>query len=418
MTGQRSEWKVTGVDRQGYAAVAPVLHESLLFPGDPVSFLERWRPLMDAQGYGRVLVAWDGEQAVGSTNAFPFEMTLPGGPRPVAGVTAVGVWPTHRRRGVLTALMRRQLADTRERGEKVAALWASEGGIYGRFGYGAASVQHRVSVDRPHDLLSADVPRDPSLTTVLAPPQEARADLARVHRAVAPTRPGDYQRDESWWDRLLRDDPQTRGESGPLRAVVVHDTRAPVGYALYRSHRVPVADGGLRGVLDVREVAAATPAARTALYEHLFTRDLVIRVNFEHLPVDDPLWSLVADPLRLEVRPRVALWIRLVDLPGALAERSYAAPVDVVLEVADRHAPWNAGRWRLRADRAGASCDPASDAPDLSLDAAHLGAAFLGQFTVGAKVAAGTVAEHTPGAADLLDTALRVPRAPLCGVIF
>ncbi|QRN79811.1 MAG: hypothetical protein JK586_16740, partial [Nocardiopsis sp. BM-2018] len=65
-----------------------------------------------------------------------------------------------------------------------------------------------------------------------------------------------------------------------------------------------------------------------------------------------------------------------------------------------------------------ASCDPASDAPDLSLDAAHLGAAFLGQFTVGAKVAAGTVAEHTPGAADLLDTALRVPRAPLCGVIF
>ncbi len=216
----------------------------------------------------------------------------------------------------------------------------------------------------------------------------------------------------------MRDDAQTRGESGPLRAVVVHDARTPVGYALYRSHRVPVADGNLRGVLDVREVAATAPAARAAVYEHLFTRDLVIRVNFEHLPVDDLLWTLAADPMRLEARPRVALWIRLVDLPGALAERSYAAPVDVVIEVTDRHAPWNQGRWRLRADRSGATCEPALDAPDLSLDAAHLGAAFLGQFTVGAKVAAGTVTEHTPGAADLLDTALRVPRAPLCGVIF
>ena len=419
MTDQhRPEWKVTGTDRDGFAAVAPVLHESLLFPGDPASYLERTRRLMDVQGYERVLVAWDGEQAVGSTNAFRFEMTLPGGPRPVAGVTAVGVWPTRRRQGVLSALMRRQLADTRDRGEKVAALWASEGGIYGRFGYGAASVQHRVSVDRPHGLLSAQVPRDPSLTTVLAPPQEVRADLARVHRDVAPTRPGDYRRDGSWWDRLLRDDPDARGDSGPLRAVVVHDSRTPVGYALYRSHRVPLADGNLRGVLDVREVAAATPAARVAVYEHLFKRDLVMRVDFEHLPVDDPLWSLAADPLRLEARPRLALWIRLVDLPGALAERSYAAPVDVVLEVADRHAPWNAGRWRLRADRSGATCEATPHAPDLSLDASHLGGAFLGQFTLGAKAAAGTVTEHAPGAADLLDTALRVPRAPLCGIVF
>jgi predicted acetyltransferase len=415
---QRPEWKVTGTDREGFAAVAPVLHESLLFPGDCASFLERVRPLADAQGYERVLVAWDGDRAVGTTNAFPFEMTLPGGPRPVAGVSAVGVWPTYRRQGVLSALMRRQLADIRDRGEKVAALWASEGVIYGRFGYGAASVQHKVSVRQPHNRLASDAPRDPLLTTVLAPALEVRADVERVHRVVAPTRPGDYQRDESWWNRLLRDSPKLRGDSAELKAAVVRDGDTPVGYALYFSRRVRAADGGVRGELDVWEVAATTPAARVAVYEHVFSRDLVTRVEFAHLPVDDPIWSLIADPQCLEVSPRVALWIRLVDLPGALAERSYAAPVDVVIEVADRYAPWNEGRWRLRADRSGATCEPTSDAPDLTLDAAHLGAAFLGQSTLGAKVLAGTVTEHTPGAADLLDTALRVPRAPLCGVIF
>ena len=311
-------WTLRAGGKDDFPAIVEVVGEALLGTEDSEFWIERLDPVLAEQDYGRMLVvlesdrpAGDREAAdpravgdgrvIGSVNAFPFRMTVPGGTQAVAGVTGVGVWPTRRRQGVLSALMRRQLADIRERGEKVAALWASEGVIYGRFGYGAASVQHKVSVRQPHNRLASDVPRDPSLTTVLAPALEVRTDVERVHRAVAPNRPGDYQRDGSWWNRLLRDSPKLRGDSAELKAAVVRDGDTPVGYALYFSRRVRAADGGVRGELDVWEVAATTPAARVAVYEHVFSRDLVTRVEFAHLPVDDPIWSLIAELRQITV---------------------------------------------------------------------------------------------------------------------
>ncbi|MEE2040536.1 GNAT family N-acetyltransferase [Nocardiopsis sp. CT-R113] len=417
--GSAPEWTVRGIDRTEHPEVVRVVGEALLSSEDPAAGLEERRARWDVLGYDRFRVAVEGDRIVGATNHFPFEMALPGGPRAVAGVTGVGVWPTRRRRGVLSALMRRQLADIHASGGRYAALWASEGAIYDRFGYGAASMEMSATVRLPHTALRADAPRDPALEVELHQPGEVLAEMARVHREVAAVQVGQFQRDDLWWSRIIRDVPEERAGRSPLKAAVVRGPDGPLGYALYRTR----ADwewgvGGPHGEVFVKELTATAPAARTALYEHVLSRDLTTATHLKDVAVDDPLWSLVVDRQRIAASVHTALWVRLVDVPGALSERSYAAPVEAVVEVSDRYAPWNAGRWRIGADRGGARVESTQDAPDVSLDVSHLGAAYLGQHTLSSRVAAGVVTEHTPEAAERLDAALNVPRAPLCGIVF
>jgi predicted acetyltransferase len=418
---ERTAWTVRGTDRDEFPEVLRVVGEALLAGDDQDTMAERALPFHDAVGYDRVLVAVDGEgdaeEVVGATNHFPFEMALPGGPRPVAGITAVGVWPTYRRRGVLSALMRRQLAGIRASGGRYAALWASEGAIYGRFGYGPAATEMETAVQRQYGVLRPDAPRDPALRVRLADPAGVRDDLERVHREVAAAQVGQFQRGSHWWDRILRDKPDSRGGKSPRLAAVVSGPQGPLGYALYRTLN-KWADDGAGGEVHVEEVLATAPAAWTALFEHLFNRDLTHRVKFDFLAEDNPLRHLVVDRDRVVPTLYTSLWMRLVDVQGALAERSYAVPVEAVVEVADRHAPWNAGRWRIGADRGGARVEAVQDAPDVSLDVSHLGAAYLGQTSLEGYLRAGLLTEHTPGAVAGLDAALHRADAPFCGRIF
>ncbi|CAL9364375.1 N-acetyltransferase Eis [Nocardiopsis dassonvillei] len=367
----------------------------------------------------RFVVAREGGRVVGTANSHPFSLSVPGGPRPAAGVTGVGVRPTHRRRGVLTALMRYQLADLRRRGEHLAILWASEGGIYGRYGYGRALLQSTFSVSRARAALRPDAPRDASLTLELAEPADVLPDLDLLHRAAQAERPGGFPREGNWWKLRLWMLSRPRPDTSDLRAVLVRDARGrPVGAAL---HRVTTGygEGGLpTGTVTVQEMNALTPAARTALYEYLLDTDLTVETEVVGLPEDDPLPALLADPAQAVRRGGGSLWLRLVDVPAALAERTYATPLDTVIEVADRHAPWNAGRWHLETDGEHTRVEAVDADPDLSLDVAHLGAAHLGRGPVTTHVDAGTAAEHTPGAAARLDTALYTPRAPRCDTGF
>ncbi|MGW9348973.1 GNAT family N-acetyltransferase [Nocardiopsis flavescens] len=407
-------WTVRGTTAAEYPEVARVVGEALLIPAEALVGHERCDPLVEHE---RTLVALDGDRVVGAAASYAFSLSVPGGPRPVAGVSGVGVWPTHRRRGVLTALMRRQLADIRARGENLAVLWASEGGIYGRHGYGPASREARITVPRAHAALRPDAPRDPSLTVDLLTPEQARPALAEVHRRTLGERNGGFARADKWWPHLLRDDAHARGGAGHLLAAVASGPDGPRGYALYRV-RNAWEQNMPRGQVLVTEVASTSPAARVALYEHLFSRDLTVEAVFHDMPLDDPLPDLLADREQAAVTPFDALWARLVDLPGALSERSYAAPVDAVLAVTDRAAPWNAGTWRLEAGAAGARCSPAAGPADLSLDVSHLGAAYFGRRSLSGLAAAGLLTEHTPGAARSLDTALYEPLEPYCGVDF
>ncbi|MBR8743247.1 GNAT family N-acetyltransferase [Nocardiopsis sp. MG754419] len=423
-------WWIRPAGAGDFRAVVEVVGEALLSSNGFEASLERQAALRAESGFDRLLVAVetagpdeDGERVVGrervigSADAHPFRMRLPGGVRPVAGVAGVGVWPTRRRRGVLTALMRRQLSDLRDRDEKVAVLWASEGAIYGRFGYAPATEGFEASLSVPRTRLRPDAPRDHALVTELGRVPRARADLERVHAREAARRTGRIGRSSAFWDDLLRDTPDERDGRSALKAVVVSAPEGPQGYALYRTLN-KWRDGGAACEVHVRDIVALTPAARTALCAHLLSRDLVERVVFDAVPGDDPLRHLVTDPHRVVTRFDDALWLRLVDLPGALRERSYAAPVDTVLEVGDTHAPWNAGRWRLRADRSGAICERTDASPDLTLDTSPLAAAYLGGHTLTGHLRAGLIAEHTPDAAALLDLALTLPEAPFCDLDF
>lgn len=359
---------------------------------------------------GRFYGAFDGGRLVGTCGSFALELTVPGGPRPVAGVTWVGVAPTHHRQGIATAMMRRQLDDLHAAGEPVAALWASEGAIYQRFGYGPASFSLRVQVPSRAPLAR------PVATGGLRLVEPAEAALAPAFEQVRPHRVGWYARDADWWRYRLHDPEHARGGAGPLQAVVDETVEGEAGYALYatKSQWGPTPNG----TAQVRELVATGPQVAARLWRYLLDLDLIGTVDARGLPLDDPLLHLLAGPRTATPTVADALWVRLVDVPAALSARSYAAPVDVVLEVEDAFCSWNSGRVRLAADERGATCTPTTDPADLRLGAADLGAAYLGGPTLLARAGAGFVQELRPGTLTAVSRALSWSSLPSCPLVF
>jgi predicted acetyltransferase len=374
---------------------------------------------------GRTLAAFDGDTIAGTAGAFSFQMRVPGALAAVAGVSLVAVLPSHRRQGILSALMRRQLADVRERGEAVAVLFASESGIYGRYGYGRASWQAAYRLRRGEGALAPGGPTDPGLRLRVAEPLSVRAELARVYDLALAGRPGLHARTEPWWDRLLTDLSSEDESSAELRCVLAEDDSGPRAYAVFTSTERWDEDAGLpRGVLEVSEAIATDPAATAALWGNLLSRDLISDFRARMRPVDDPLLYLLADPRRVRSVVSDGLWVRLVDLGRALAQRHYACPVDVVIEVADELCPHNAGRWRLTAQAGAApagfraTCERTTAPADVVLPVWAAGAAYLGGTRLSAVAGAGLITEATPGSLAALSTAMSWEPAPWCPATF
>jgi predicted acetyltransferase len=398
------------------------------FHGSPLTPDER--QLVAAQlEFDRSLAAFDGATPVGTAAAYTFQLTVPGlQALPAAGVTWVAVLPSYRRRGVLSSLMRRQLADVRDRGEPLAVLWASESVIYSRYGYGRAMWHADFTLYRGEGTLAKTAPADSGLRLRLVDPQAARPELAKVYDAVLPSRPGFIARNDPWWQGVVYDPPDRRQGTSPLHCVLAEDDSGPRGYALYSGASRWDSDTSLpNSSLSVREMVGVDAAASAALAADLLSRDLTTEFRIRGRPVDDPLLYQLADPRRARPRLKDALWVRIIDVPGALARRRYACPADVVVEVRDGLLPSNAGRWRLAtAGVAGdghgleATCGPAgaSDAADVTLDVTELGAAYLGGTPLGGLAAAGLVTEGRPGAVRQLSAALSWDLAPWCPVNF
>jgi predicted acetyltransferase len=387
----------------------------------------RWPRLRRQFESERSLAAFDpalpaGLGLVGTTGVYSFQMAVPGAVFPVAGVTAVSVLPTHRRRGILRSLMHRQIADIAARGEEpIAALWASETPLYGRYGYGRASSHASFRFGRGEGALSALAPVDPSLTLQLAEPADVAAELAKVYDSVLSGQPGFFSRDQDWWERVLDDPAEDRAGSSPLRCVLAAGDDGVRGYALYRT-TARWEEGTVLpdGAISVWELMAADPAAGAALWQDLLSRDLVTSITADLRSADDPLLYQLHDSRRARVRLVDNLWVRIIDLPAALTRRAYSAPADVVLEVTDGLLPANAGRWRLRTAGPGGAADCArTDEPaDIALDVRELGAAYLGGTRLATLAAAGLVSELRPGAVAALSTAMSWDPAPWCPRIF
>ena len=347
---------------------------------------------------------------VGGAGVLPFTMTVPGARVATAGVTVVGVLPTHRRRGILMAMMRKQLDDVHERGEPLAALWASEGSIYGRFGYGLASLSGSVDVRREHGRFAAESAGDARMIDTA----EALEVLPPLYDSIAAATPGMVSRSPDWWElRTLDDSEWRRGGAGGLTRVLLELDGEPAAYALYRL-KMAWEHGSSTGSVNVVEAVGKTPAATRSIWRFLLDIDWMQSVNASLLPVDHPLLLFVPEPRRLRFRVQDALWARLVDVGAALSARTYAGEGSVVLAVTDAFCPWNDGVWRVEGGEARRSFDE----PELALDVAALGSVYLGGFGFTQLARAGRVEERAPGALQRADALFASEPAPWCPEIF
>jgi predicted acetyltransferase len=387
-------------------ALAPISHYFGSAGTPPADHMESVTRVLPE---GRMLAALEGDAIVGGAGAFEFDLTIPNGPVPVSGVTVVGVLPTHRRRGVLRELMRAQLDGVNQRGEPLAILWASEAGIYPRFGYGLASLSGDIEIHRAHGAYAR--PLEWGGRGRLVPLAEALEPVQDVYDRVAAETPGMLSRTREWWEARLLTDPEWRrsGRGEKACAVLELDGR-PEAYALYRLNFS--FEGNIStGVTEVVEAVGSSPAVTAAIWRFLLDVDWMQRLKAELLPLDHPLLLLVGELNRLSFRVGDALWVRLVDVGAALAARSYAGDGDVVLAVADAFCPWNDARFSLDGSKTTAP-------PDLRLDVDALGSAYLGGFTVGQLARAGRVEELTHGAVERADALFRTGRAPWTPEIF
>jgi predicted acetyltransferase len=372
---------------------------------------ERFRPLIELD---RTRCAFEDGRLVATCNAFPFELTVPGAALSTSGTTQVAVLPTHRRRGILRALMRAHLDDVHERGEPLAALWASESSIYTRFGFGCAAYTARLRIERAHGAFAE--PWAPAGRLRSIERGEALQILPGLFDRTRLLRPGVFSRSRDWWE--LRSAFERAPDRGPdLQYTIYERAGEPRGYLRWRYHAQHHPMGQRANELGLVELQALDPEAHRALWRFALDVDLIEYIEAWNQPLDDPIFFWLADPRRIECSLRDALWLRLVDVPEALAARAYTVPGRLVFELADQHCPWNAGRYELEASERGAQCKRTKAEPELRLGASELAAAYLGGNRLQTLARAGRVS-GSPEALRRADQLFAWDPLPWCPEIF
>jgi predicted acetyltransferase len=363
----------------------------------------------------RSIAAFDGDLIVGTTSVVSLRMTVPGGAEAsMAGVTSVGVAPTHRRRGILRSMMRRQLDDSHAQGYPIAALWASEPAIYQRFGYGMATRQLIGRVQRAHTEWLGPAPDDPGQVR-LVPPDAAAEQLGPVYDRIRTSTPGMIVRDEAWWKYRFHhmNAEHHRGGFGPMFYALHEGPEGPDAYAVHRM-RSDSRDGIEGGTVQVVEAVTTTPGSVRAMWSYLFGIDLMDIIEFWNRPPDDPLLSMQLDLRRMEPKAIDGMWLRLLDVPAALSERRYGAPGRLVFALRDEFCDWNSGTYELVASADGAECRSTDAEPELSFTSNELGAAYLGGARLRDLARAGRVVEHSAGSVARADAMFAGDREPWC----
>jgi predicted acetyltransferase len=379
-----------------------------------------WAKLQEPDRWLSAFESPESDVAVGGAAALSVRLTVPGGEVSAAAVTAVGVRPDYRRRGVLSALMRRQLRDVHAKGEPLAILWASEGAIYQRFGYGLATADGSFEISTSRTSFLRQPPPEGRVRMVS---EEESGDLIpAIYDAMRRVTPGAITRSHDWWTISVLADPEYSRQGASVKYRVVFEAEGkPEGYAIYRvksdwDHLGP------KGVLQVREAVAITPRALRGLWRYLFDVDLVSSVKVERAAVPNPLQHVLAEPRALGLVVTDGLWARLVDVPVALGARRYATTDELVFEVADTTCEWNAGRWRLctsgSTGTTEAVVERTDDAPDLVLDVADLAAIYLGGTSTVELAAVGRIEERTVGAVARADAMFAAGSTPWCMSMF
>jgi predicted acetyltransferase len=373
--------------------------------------LERFSQLFEPE---RARCAFDGDTMVGTLGVFSLDMTVPGARVACAGTTMVTVLPTHRRRGALRAMIAAHLEEARLRGDPIAALWASDSGIYHRFGYGMASVFAEAKIHRGHIGLHrmAAAP----LPVRLVGADEARDVIRPVYDRVASRRPGMYARDDRWWARRLRDPADDREGATAFRYAVVDGPDGVEGYVQYRLKPGDWAEHHGNGEVKVREILAETPQAAVSLWSFIMGHDLVATIETGFLAEDDPLFSILDGWRRAMPTLLDQLWVRILDISAALEGRRYSADGQLSVAVTDP-LDRSVTNFRLTVeDGIGTVTHHTGDA-ELTLDLEDLSAAYLGRSRFRQLARAGRLT-GTPETLALADAMFGWDPAPWCQEVF
>ena len=373
--------------------------------------VERFRNTFE---WDRMRTAYDGDKIVGTIGAFSLDMTVPGSTLPCAGTTVVAVMPTHRRRGILRMMIDSHLDDARHRNEPLAALWASDSGIYGRFGYGEAALGADVRVARDHGSFHRLAARPSPIRLVTA--EEAAELLPPFYERVRMSRPGFFARSDQWWkNRRLRDPESERDGATAFRYAVTEENGAVTGYVQYR-FKSNWTEGHGAGDVRIRELLGSTAESWAGLWRFVLDHDLTARIEASERPVDDPLFGLLSAPRRAHVTLSDSLWVRVMDVKTALEGRSYADTAGTVIQV---HDPIDASltKWRLDLSPEGSQVTPTDADAEVELDLEDLSACFMGRSRFRQLALAGRL-NGEPSDIAALERAFAWSPAPWCPEVF
>jgi predicted acetyltransferase len=360
---------------------------------------------------GRTLGAFVDDQLVGTADAVTSTLTLPGGTKVGhAAVTHIGVLPTFTRRGVATDLVRHQLHDFAARGEVVATLRASEATIYERYGYGVASSSQTVEVQTARAALRPGVADGGPVR--LLDPADVWDVLPRIYADNRPSRPGTIDRPDVWWHGVRL---RTESGSGPWYVAVHGIPGAENGFVRYRpidTDKWFVSD---QRTIVVEDFFAPDVDSYLGLLRFLLGLDLIDRVVFWMLPLDDPLpWLLLDQRAARVTATHDETWLRIVDAEKALAARQYGGDGIVTIAVDDPLLPDNSITVAITGDGA----ERTDRDPQLRVGVAGLAAVLLGGATWRNLAVAGLAQAENPSALAAADRLFAAREAPHAGFFF
>ena len=369
----------------------------------------------------RFFGAFDGDEVVGCAGAYSLRLTVPGGEVGAAGITGVGVLPTHRRRGILRSMMRRMFDQARERAESVAILWASEGAIYQRFGYGFGTLA--TEIEALKDKVVFSNPVEPAGQMRIVSLDDAVRRFPPVYDAIRGSTPGFVARTEARWRyEMLADADYMRHGNGHKVLALLEVDGEDRGFVIFRT-RSEWDGTGPKDVITVLELIGLDPIVEQYLWQWVFSIDLVGTVRSVRGRVPHPLQLLVTEPRRLNVMVKDGTWLRIIDLPASLRGRGYTGRGTLAFDVTDEFCPWNAGRWRLTVPGADGECVTVEAAPaaaemDLAADIRDLACVYLGAVRFADLARVGRVRERRPGAIALADELFATASAPWNSTMF
>ena len=373
-------------------------------------------------GLNRTFAAFDGARIVGTMGSYGLGLAVPGGADiKAAGLTRVTVAGTHRRQGILTAMMNVHFEDAAANDEPVGVLWASEMAIYGRYGYGLAS--NNVAIQMDCRLAKLARPTSPDTLTQLDT-KEAAEMLPPLFERTRRARPGHLTRNEAWWThRTLADFEFMRNGGGPLCHVIASRNGEPVGFVTYR-HKMKWDNDELPiGTIEVLELSGLDPAAEHTLWSHVSSLDLYPNLSVWSQPVDSMVPTLAENQRAVLRKTNDGVMVRMLDVSRALSTRRYDHHGELTFGVTDAKAADAsvAGTYHLAVDEDGtATCERTDASAELTITCEALGAAYLGYVT-GGIVAGLQATERLSGDPDAIGRFRRLfawPVAPWCNEIF